>query len=294
MYRCLFGAVVTLSWWATADAQQRHPYRVEQSITTATLFAPGVINTDADEYGPAFVFDGTTLYFTKRHNRDGNESIVFSQFRNGVWTGPTVAPFSGHYYDKEPFITPDGAKLFFASTRPERPEGPDTAFDIYVVEREGITWSQPRRLSSLVNSNDYDNYPSAASNGNLYFGSRREGGLGRIDLYVARFESGEYRTAENLGTLINSPATDADPYIAPDESYLIFSSTREGGYGSGDLYISHRRGRSWTEPRNLGHLVNTSEFEYTPLVTPDGRYLFFSRGWGEIYFIEVEALGIRR
>lgn len=45
-------------------------------------------------------------------------------------------------------------------------------------------------------------------------------------------------------------------------------------------------------PRNLGHLVNTPEFEYTPLVTPDGRYLFFSRGWGEIYFVALTALGL--
>jgi Tol biopolymer transport system component len=293
MHRCLVvGAVALVFFIGPADAQQRHPYRSGQPVASATLFAPGLINTDADEYGPTFVPDGTTIYFTRRNNRDGNEFIVYSQFKGGVWTSATVASFSGRYSDKEPFIAPDGSKLFFASTRPGDPGGPDKAFDIYLVEREGQAWGSARRLASFVNSNDYDNYPSVARSGNLYFGSRREGGLGRVDLYMSRFVNGEYQAAENLGPIVNSPATDADPYIAPDESYMIFSSTRDGGYGSGDLYISYRRGRSWTEPRNLGRLANTPEFEYTPLVTPDGRYLFFSRGWGEIYFIEMSTLGI--
>lgn len=273
-------------------AQQRHPYRSPEPVLVATLFAPGVINTDADEYGPVFAPTGRTLYFTKRANRDGNESIVFSQFERGAWTPPTVAPFSGQYYDKEPFMTLDGSKLFFASTRPEAPGGGDTAFDLYVVEWEGRVWSTPRRLSLTVNSNDYDNYPSVARNGNLYFASRRQGGLGQLDLYVSRYAEGEFQQARNLGPSINSPATDADPFIAPDESFMIFSSTREGGYGSGDLYITYRRNGQWNEPQNLGRLVNTPEFEYTPYVTPDGQYLFFSRGWGEIYHIDLDVLGV--
>lgn len=291
--RYLLIAALVGSWRTMpAAAQQLHPYRSLQPVTTATLFEPGYVNTEADEYGPVFVPDGRTLYFTKRANRDGNESISYTEFRDGAWMPPAVASFSGRYYDKEPFITPDGSKLLFASTRPEEPGGSDEAFDLYIVEREGQRWGEPRRLSSLVNSNDYDNYPSVARNGNLYFGSRRRGGLGRCDLYLSRLVDGEYEAAENLGPLINSPATDADPYIAPDESFIIFSSTRDGGYGSGDLFLSYRRGGSWTEPQNLGHLVNTSELEYAPLVTPDGKYLFFSRGWGEIYYIELRALGI--
>lgn len=293
LMRCPLVAALAVAWLVSpAAGQQIHPYRSLQPVTIATLFERGIVNTEADEYGPVFVPNGKTLYFTKRTNRDGNESIFCTEFRDGAWMQPTVASFSGRYYDKEPFITPDGSRLLFASTRPEEPGGSDTAFDLYIVEQEGQGWGEPRRLSSLVNSNDYDNYPAVAGSGNLYFGSRRRGGLGRGDLYVSHRIDGEYQAAENLGPLVNSPATDADPYIAPDESFIIFSSTRDGGYGSGDLFLSYRRGRSWTEPQNLGHLVNTPEFEYAPLVTPDGKYLFFSRGWGEIYFIELRALGI--
>src|SRR5215468_1636658 len=89
-----------------------------QSLPQAKLFAEGVINTDADEYGPAFTPDGKTLYFTRRVNRRDSEFIYASRLENGKWSSPELAPFSGKYFDKEPFVTPDGKKIFFASLRP--------------------------------------------------------------------------------------------------------------------------------------------------------------------------------
>jgi hypothetical protein len=76
-----------------------------------------------------------------------------------------------------------------------------------------------------------------------------------------------------------SNITDGDPYISPNEDYLIFLSVdRSGGYGQGDLYISYKKENgSWTNPKNLGSKVNTDEFEFGPSVTPDGKYFQFSR-----------------
>ena len=178
--------------------------------------------------------------------------------------------------------------------RPEPPGGDDDAFDLWRVARVGNGWGEPERLPEAVNSDDYDNYPSVAANGNLYFGSRRAGGLGQLDLYRSRLVGGVYQPAENLGSVVNSESTDADPYIAPDESYLIFSSTRPGGAGSGDLYICFREGDGWTAPRTLGDAVNSDDFDYTPLVSPDGQYLFFARGWGDLYYIETVAVPAMR
>jgi Tol biopolymer transport system component len=218
-----------------------------------------------------------------------------SRFENGQWSKPEIAPFSGKHFDKEPFVSPDGSKLFFASLRPvggvEKKDPRD--FDIWVVTKSAGGWGDPAPLPAPVNSTGYDNYPSVAANGTLYFASAREGGRGRNDLYRARLIDGKYSQVEKLGDIINTPGTDADPYIAPDESYLIFCSDRQGGFGEGDLYISYNRGGAWTEPRNLGAAINTGEFEYTPLLSPDGKYLFFSRGWGEIYRIESRALNLK-
>ena len=91
--------------------------------------------------------------------------------------------------------------------------------------------------------------------------------------------------------------------VAPDESYLIFSSRDRAGYGSGDLFVSFRTADGgWTEPKNMGSTINTDELEFCPMVSPDGRWLSFSRRYGdscptttdaEIYWMDasiIEAL----
>ena len=279
-----------------ARSKAAHPYAADGLATVPRLFAEGVVNTSADEYGPAFTPDGHTVYFAKRSADRKMEHIYFSHFAGGHWSAPVLAPFSGKYFDKEPFVAPDGKKLFFSSTRPVEPSKPERKdFNLWVVERTGAnaSWGDAKPLGAGVNSDTYDNYPSVAANGNLYFSSTRAGGQGSNDLYRARFTGGRYAPAENLLSL-NTTASDADPYIAPDESYIIISTTRAGSYGEGDLYVSFNMGGRWTQPRNLGAGVNSATYEYTPLVSPDGKYLFFSRGWGDIYQLDVSALPLRR
>lgn len=256
-------------------------------VPTVVPFATG-----ADDYGPAFMPDGKTVYFTRRVDRKGAENIVVSEWRGGRWSEARVATFSGGGQDKEPFVAPDGKRLFFASTRGGG--GARLGFDLWVVERVGASWGAPRKLDASVNSDGYDNYPAVSANGTLYFASERAGGKGRADLYRSRFVDGRYAAAENLGEAINSSDTEADPYIAPDESFLIFCSARDEGFGEGDLYISFRDGDSWTPPRNLGATINGPQFEYTPLLSPDGKRFYWSRGWGGIYEISAAALPLKR
>ena len=259
------------------------------------LFAAGVINTpDGDKYGPAFTPDGQTLYFAKRVEREKMEHIhVSSRQRDGQWSRLKVAAFSGKYFDKEPFVSPDGKRLFFASQRPLPRAGAERGdFNIWMAEKTAQGWAEPQPLPPAVNAEDYENYPSVSANGTLYFSSKRPGGKGRNDLYRARLVQGQYTQVEPLAEL-NTPDSDADPYIAPDESYMIISSDRDGTYGEGDLYITFNRQGVWTEPRNLGPAINSDSYEYTPLVSPDRQLLFFSRGWGEIYQIELSEVDLK-
>ena len=252
-------------------------------------FAEGVIETSADEYNPTFTPDGKTVFFTRRADRKGRETIMFSRFENGKWRAPANAPFSGTgFFDKEPFVSPDGGRIFFASTRPNERDAKNN-FDLWYVEKtDGGAWSEAKNLGAEINSPGYDNYPSVAADGTLYFGSKREGG-GEIDLYRSRLVNGVYQKPENLGDAINTPATEADPFVAPDQSYLIFCSDRAGGEGEGDLYVSFNRNGVWTVPQSLGKIINTPAFEYTPLVSPDGKTFYFSRGWGEIFQTDAAA-----
>jgi hypothetical protein len=111
--RCGSLALVTLCVGLMNRSVQKSPVpkASAQSLPTPQLFVEGVFNTEADEFGPAFSPDGNTFYFTKRINRRDSEFIRFSRFENGKWRIPEIAEFSGKYFDKEPFVTPDGKRL---------------------------------------------------------------------------------------------------------------------------------------------------------------------------------------
>jgi hypothetical protein len=108
--------------------------------------------------------------------------------------------------------------------------------------------------------------------------SDRDSGIGEDDIYVAHFEDGNWIVAKNIGSPINTALNEGDPFIAPDESYLLFCCRdREGGFGNNDIYISYRNTDStWSQAFNLGASINTSAAEVCPMVTHDGKYLFLS------------------
>ena len=119
--------------------------------------------------------------------------------------------------------------------------------------------------------------PSVASNGDLYFGSARAGGKGANDLYVSRWTNGAYAEPQNLGDSINTRAGEVEPWIAPDQSYLIFSGQgRPDGAGGFDLYIAYRVNGEWQLPRHLGNGINSASGDFNQSVSPDGKWLYFS------------------
>jgi Tol biopolymer transport system component len=303
--------------------QQRapSPYGSTRPLPEPIIFGEGTLSTGDMDLNAAFTPDGRTLYFTKRTPKFQFWVIVVSHFQRGRWSEPEVAEFSGQYSDHDPFISPDGSKLFFCSTRPTTGQ-PKTDFDIWVVEKKGTGWSAPKPLAEPINTKASDLYPSVASNGTLYFSASREGGKGRGDIYRARLGDGKYAEPENLGDAINSQYTEGDPYIAPDESYLVFVSYgRSEGYGDGDLYISFRRNGAWTKAVNLGPKINSSAIDFCPTVSPDGKYFFFTsergfadqplqarltygqfvkqirgprNGLGDIYQVDISVLNLNR
>jgi hypothetical protein len=136
-----------------------------------------------------------------------------------------------------------------------------------------------------------ENYPLPVANGSIYFLSNGHVGYGGLDIYRSEWVDGRFRMPENLGPAVNGETNDFDPYVSPDESTLIFSSSdRPDGYGSGDLYVCFRQSDgSWSEAMNMGPVINSSSIEYCPKISPDGRYLFFTSGRsgdGDVYWME--------
>jgi len=137
--------------------------------------------------------------------------------------------------------------------------------------------------------------------GSLYFASDREDGK-HLHLYRAqRRGDGTFSGPAKIGPPIaDEELGTGDTYVAPDESYMILSSRRPPGFGNGDLFVAFRQmdGR-WGPPVNLGPAINTTEHEFCPMATPDGKYLFFSRRWGatwetttagDVYWIDARVL----
>ena len=249
------------------------------------LFAPGIVSTEFMETSAAFTPDGKTVYFTRADFQFSDNTIMESHFKGGKWQEPEVASFSGVWRDSEPHVSPDGAKLFFVSNRPVTGEKPlVTNFsgrsfpgaNIWYVEKKGKTWGDPVHINGAVNALPTVYNPSVARNGTLYFSGMLSDGEGRNQIYRSLLTNGEYGKPERL-PFSDTKYNHIDPFIAPDESFIVFAANRPGGQGaSADIHICFQKDGKWGEPVNLGGKVNSFSLENAPSIAPDGRTLYFA------------------
>jgi Tol biopolymer transport system component len=245
--------------------------------TQPRIFAEGVISTGDHDSHPAFSPDGRMMLFVKMSPDFSKWTLFVSYDSNNGWSEPEIAPFSGQYWDADPFFTREGKTLYFISNRPAKPgDPPKDDFDIWKVEKGEKEWSDPVQLPPPINSETSEYYPTLADNGSMYFGSRREGGKGATDIYFCRLEEGKYRTAINIGDAINTPGNEFEPCIAPDESFLIFMATPTEALDQTDLWISHYREGQWTKAVKLPAPLNSAVMEFSSKISLDGKQLFFS------------------
>ena len=260
---------------------------------TPERFALGIVSghgSDSEHSPVAFSPDGTEAYWTPRFKGP----MVFMKQEKGVWTPPRPVPFGSNQGDGEPIFSPDGRRLYFLSLRPLAPGGATDKENIWYVERTASGWSEPRPVSPLVNAFNHHWLFSVSSSGTLYFSSIRDGGVGGRDIYRSKFVNGSHEQPQNVGTVINTKGDEHMPYVAPDESYLIFVSTgRPPAAGRSHFFISYRDSSgSWTTPISLGEKIHTVQPALCPLVTPDRKYMFFI-GQGDIWWVDagfIEAL----
>lgn len=261
--------------------------------TTPEVFAPGVISMKNEfEFGSVISKDGREFYYGVDVN--GKAEIRQSKFENGKWSKPAAFLSHTQYGFNDPFLSPSQNELYFISDRPIAGEGPRKEDqDIYYIKRTGDAWSDPIRAEGAINTDKNEYFVSIAENGRLYFASNVAADSTRphnFDIYSSIPEEGKYQKAFKLGGAVNSDAYEADVFVAPDESYLIFSSVRRDGFGRGDLYISFKNDDgSSTKAVNLGMKINTDGHELCPFVTPDGKYLFYTSN-EDIYWVNADIL----
>ncbi|MCJ7716986.1 MAG: hypothetical protein MUO54_10775 [Anaerolineales bacterium] len=241
---------------------------------SAVIFAPGIFSLpDRLESRITFSQDGKEIYFEviEIENNKVSNKIYYTQYLNNSWTEQVEVPFSTNNNVGKPYLSADGERLFFTK------DG-----DIWMIERAGQGWSEPQPLPSPINSTSTESSYMETADGVAYISSKRPGGFGGIDNWRINRLSDQSLQAENLGSILNSTSFDFSPFIAPDGSYLIFGSDRNGRSGRAHLYISFNKGNDeWTAPINMnssGAEVNNETANHnSPIISPDGKFLFFVR-----------------
>ena len=223
---------------------------------TPKLFAPGIVSTEGWGDAGRFSLDMNEFHVLRwrlNNNRRETESLIYKKLEN-IWHEIAVPG-----RDRMPFFSPDGNTIYFGNQYQERTE---------------TGWSEMKSLGS-----PYDEIRimslSVSNKGTYVFdeATRDADGL----LRYSRLINGEREAPRPLSNIFNA-GNNAHPFIAPDESYIMWDSERENGYGSSDLYISFRQpDGSWGEAINLGDKVNTKAEEGGGQITPDGKYLLFNR-----------------
>lgn len=244
------------------------------------IFAPGMVCTDLDEYGCTFSPNGKQFYFTRTFVNPRKHVIMVSKLEKKGWTRPQKILFTKNHSQGEPQFTPDGNKLLFGRLK----RGADNKLlpYIWIASHRNGQLGQPQPLMAGM-------YATAASSGNLYYTDVSKG-MEKGDIVVSIFKDGQYLPAKNPIGGLNSPFQDAHPFVAADESYIIFDSNRPGGLGNNDLYVCFRKNDgSWGEAINLGAPINTKNYDAIPYITPDRRYLFFNRT-GDIYWTDAKII----
>jgi hypothetical protein len=245
------------------------------------------VNTSYNDGTPCISRDGLSLYFgSTRPGGVGAHDLWVATRTSTVdeWSEPVHLGTAVNSWaqDYGPSISGDELTLYFRSNR----SGGLGQGDIWVSTRSSkdATWPSAVNAGPGINTSSDECMPCISADGlELYFGSRR-GGYGADDIYVVtRPTTGsDWSDPVNLGAAVNSAAVDACPSIAPDGLTLFFNSTRSGGFGNYDLYVTTRPSKEahWSTAVNLGETINTADDEMTPSFWADGAVMYFC-SWAE-------------
>lgn len=214
-------------------------------VPNAPMRYDATINSKFHEATPVFTKDGTTMYFTRNNYLDGKKGkndkkvtllkIYKATLINNKWTNISELPFnSNNFSTAHPALSPDEQTLYFASDRP----GSVGQSDLYKVEiLNNDNYGEPINLGKEINTEGKETFPFVTKDNHLYFSSDGHPGLGGLDIFIAKIKpDGSIGIIENDGGEINSPKDDFAYYRDSDINKGFFTSNRDGGMGSDDIY----------------------------------------------------------
>lgn len=256
------------------------------------------INSENQEYSPAFAIDEKTIYITKRmgnlsDNRP-NEDLYFAELNDESWDKvKDIGPPINTIENEGAFsISSDGNYIFFTSCSRNGGKG---QCDIWLTSKKNNRWDEPKNLQSPINTKYWESQPSISSDGRmLYFSSDRPGGYGGTDIWVSEFSNSGWSAPKNLGPAVNTSKDEQFPFIHSDNRTLYFSSNGHPGLGKSDLYLTRKDVKlNWETPINMGFPINSRGQDWNLVVARDGKTAYFSsdqlKGFGglDIYTFQL-------
>ena len=244
---------------------------------TPIPFAPGIVTTENYEFSGVFSPDMKEFYLLRHGGKHEGYAFVVIKDEGDRWVESIASTSLGR-----PSISPDGKTIFLGKRYLERSEN-----GLSEVKELGPQFAEVdvMRLTS--------------SSGGMYvFDEYGNDGDGVIR--YSRLIDGDHEEPKPFGPEIKSGTWNAHPFIAPDESYIIWDGRREDSFGDSDLYISFRQGNGsmgealWGEAINMGDSINSDVWDASASVTPDGKYLFFHRmtspGNIDIFWVDAQII----
>jgi len=205
--------------------------------------------------------------------------FVSYQDRAGNWGAPTLldeGPINTEYNEGAPATNSSGTELYF--TRCLRSPDVEMGCRIFMSQRQGANWGEPREIKLTNDSTVSVGHPALSPDGlTLYFVSNMPGGIGGHDIWYARRRApgDEFGPPQNLGAPINSLGNEMFPYLRED-GVLFFSSDGHPGMGGLDIFQSEWTPGGWSKPENMGAPINSPMDDFGMLFKPGLKQGFFS------------------
>lgn len=255
------------------------------------VFGPGVLSS-SEVFRGTFAADGNTFYFFKKTG-SGEDYRIFSSRRNGAsWTTPAVLDLGGTFSDLYPAISRDGRRLVFSSYRPTpgAASGAKPNAHLWYAERNDIGWSTPVFMARASTFGHYHSWVEFGFDNAVYF--RRTTPDWKLNETMrVRWTGTEYSSPEPYVDAERWKGWRADVNVVggspgPDgRSVFLDVATKhpKTGRGASDIWVTIKRGDTWSEPVPLRGGVNSDGFDVFPFVSPDGRDLYFVRDFATFH-----------
>jgi hypothetical protein len=257
------------------DPNPKNAFNWVNSSDSLQMLGEGSLSRSfADLYNFAFTTDGDTIFFHTTDKGDGRSGIAISTRTDSGWAKPVPASFDVEgFNDGHVSISPTGNMLIFASDRTDNLKGdPKPADDFFMVTKSG-GWNKVKRLTFTPGMSEKRG--TLALDGTFYYWAYQRGS--GMYFFNSKIDGmGEFTDIEDAGEMLfENHKGENNPFIDPDKKFMLFAAYgKEDGYGKEDIYFSKREGNMWSEPENLGGVVNTEGNDTSPYVTKDGKYLF--------------------